>query len=90
MGKIAEQLESVFFDFYKELRCIYEEEHAICLTNEAWNEYLNDYMNNDVCSYIAAIIIAKGIYTKLGFEVVATIEGKRKKYKMMKSNSAIN
>lgn len=34
--------------------------------------------------------IAKGLYTKLGFEVVATIEGKRKKYKMMKSNSAIN
>ena len=34
--------------------------------------------------------IAKGLYTKLGFEVVATIEGKRKKYKMMKSNSVIN
>lgn len=34
--------------------------------------------------------IAKGLYTKLGFEVVATIEGERKKYKMMKSNSAIN
>ena len=35
-------------------------------------------------------LIAKGLYTKLGFEVVATIEGERKKYKMMKSNSAIN
>ena len=34
--------------------------------------------------------VAKGLYTKLGFEVVATIEGERKKYKMMKSNSAIN
>ena len=34
--------------------------------------------------------IAKGLYTKLGFEIVATIEGERKKYKMMKSNSAIN
>ena len=34
--------------------------------------------------------IAKGLYRKLGFEVVATIEGERKKYKMMKSNSAIN
>ena len=34
--------------------------------------------------------IAKGLYTKLGFEVVATIEGERKKYKMMKSNSAIS
>ena len=34
--------------------------------------------------------IAKGLYTKLGFEVVATIEGERKKYKMMKSNSVIN
>ena len=34
--------------------------------------------------------IAKGLYTKLGFEVVATVEGERKKYKMMKSNSAIN
>ena len=34
--------------------------------------------------------IAKDLYTKLGFEVVATIEGERKKYKMMKSNSAIN
>ena len=34
--------------------------------------------------------IAKGLYTKLCFEVVATIEGERKKYKMMKSNSAIN
>ncbi len=33
---------------------------------------------------------AKGLYRKLGFEVVATIEGERKKYKMMKSNSAIN
>ena len=34
--------------------------------------------------------IAKGLYTKLGFEVVATVEGERKKYKMLKSNSAIN
>jgi len=34
-------------------------------------------------------LIAKDLYTKLGFEVVATIEGERKKYKMMKSNSAI-
>ncbi len=34
--------------------------------------------------------IAKGLYRKFGFEVVATIEGERKKYKMMKSNSAIN
>ena len=34
--------------------------------------------------------VAKGLYTKLGFEVVATIEGERKKYKMMKSNSVIN
>ena len=34
--------------------------------------------------------IAKGLYTKLGFKVVATVEGERKKYKMMKSNSAIN
>ena len=34
--------------------------------------------------------IAKGLYTKLGFEVVATVEGERKKYKMMKSNSVIN
>ena len=34
--------------------------------------------------------IAKGLYTKLGFEVVATIEGERKKYKMVKSNSAID
>ena len=33
--------------------------------------------------------IAKGLYTKLGFEVVATIEGERKKYKMVKRNSAI-
>ena len=33
---------------------------------------------------------AKGLYTKLGFKVVATVEGERKKYKMMKSNSAIN
>ena len=29
--------------------------------------------------------IAKGLYTKLGFEVVATIEGERKKYKMVKT-----
>ena len=34
--------------------------------------------------------VAKGLYTKLGFEVVATIEGERKKYKMVKSNSAID
>ena len=34
--------------------------------------------------------IAKDLYTKLGFEVVATIEGERKKYKMMKSNLAIS
>mgnify|MGYP000917832094 FL=1 len=34
--------------------------------------------------------IAKGLYTKLGFKVVATIEGERKKYKMVKSNSAID
>ena len=34
--------------------------------------------------------IAKDLYTKLGFKVVATVEGERKKYKMMKSNSAIN
>ena len=34
--------------------------------------------------------IAKGLYTKLGFKVVATVEGERKKYKMMKSNSVIN
>ena len=33
--------------------------------------------------------VAKGLYTKLGFEVVATIEGERKKYKMVKSNLAI-
>ena len=35
-------------------------------------------------------LIAKGLYTKLGFEVVATVEGERKKYKMVKSNLAIN
>ena len=35
-------------------------------------------------------LIAKGLYTKLGFEVVAIVEGERKKYKMMKSNSVIN
>ena len=35
-------------------------------------------------------LIAKGLYTKLGFKVVATVEGERKKYKMMKSNSVIN
>ena len=29
--------------------------------------------------------IAKGLYTKLGFEVVATIEGERRKYKMLKN-----
>ena len=34
--------------------------------------------------------IARGLYTKLGFKVVATVEGERKKYKMMKSNLAIN
>ena len=34
--------------------------------------------------------VAKGLYTKLGFEVVTTIEGERKKYKMVKSNSAID
>ena len=34
--------------------------------------------------------IAKGLYTKLGFKVVATVEGERKKYKMMKSNLAID
>ena len=33
--------------------------------------------------------VAKELYTKLGFEVVATIEGERKKYKMVKSNLAI-
>ena len=33
--------------------------------------------------------VAKGLYTKLGFKVVATIEGERKKYKMVKSNSTI-
>ena len=35
-------------------------------------------------------LIAKGLYTKLGFKVVGTVEGERKKYKMVKSNSAIN
>ena len=35
-------------------------------------------------------LIAKGLYTKLGFKVVATVEGERKKYKMVKSNSVIN
>ena len=34
--------------------------------------------------------IAKGLYIKLGFEVVATVEGERKKYKMVKSNSTIS
>ena len=34
--------------------------------------------------------IAKGLYTKLGFEVVATIEGERKKYKMVKNNLTIS
>ena len=29
--------------------------------------------------------IAKGLYTKLGFKVVATVEGERKKYKMVKT-----
>ena len=35
-------------------------------------------------------LIAKDLYTKLGFKVAATVEGERKKYKMMKSNLAIN
>ena len=35
-------------------------------------------------------LIAKGLCTKLGFKVVGTVEGERKKYKMVKSNSAIN
>ena len=35
-------------------------------------------------------LIAKDLYTKLGFKVVATVEGERKKYKMVKSNSVIN
>ena len=30
-------------------------------------------------------LIAKGLYTKLGFKVVATIDGERKKYKMVKN-----
>ena len=34
--------------------------------------------------------IARGLYTKLGFEVAATVEGERKKYKMVKSNSTIS
>jgi len=34
--------------------------------------------------------IAKDLYTKLGFKVVATVEGERKKYKMVKSNLAIS
>ena len=34
--------------------------------------------------------VAKELYTKLGFEVVATIEGERKKYKMVKGNSVIS
>ena len=34
--------------------------------------------------------IAKGLYTKLGFKVVATVEGESKKYKMVKSNLAIS
>jgi len=34
--------------------------------------------------------IVRGLYTKLGFEVVATVEGERKKYKMVKSNLAIS
>ena len=29
--------------------------------------------------------IARGLYTKLGFEVVATVEGERKKHKMVKT-----
>ena len=35
-------------------------------------------------------LIAKDLYTKLGFKVVATVEGEKKKYKMVKSNSVIN
>ena len=35
-------------------------------------------------------LIAKGLYTKLGFKVVATVEEERKKYKRGKSNSVIN
>ena len=35
-------------------------------------------------------LIAKDLYTKLGFKVVATVEGERKKYKMVKGNSAID
>ena len=35
-------------------------------------------------------LIAKGLYTKLGFKVVVTVEGERKKYKMVKSNLAIS
>ena len=34
--------------------------------------------------------IAKDLYTKLGFEIVATIEGERKKYKMVKNNLTIS
>ena len=34
--------------------------------------------------------IARSLYTKLGFKVVATVEGERKKHKMMKSNLAIS
>ena len=33
---------------------------------------------------------AKGLYAKLDFKTIETIEGERQKYKMMKSNSAIN
>ena len=33
---------------------------------------------------------AKSLYAKLDFKTIETIEGERKKYKMMKSNSAIN
>ena len=33
---------------------------------------------------------AKNLYAKLDFKTIETIEGERKKYKMMKSNSAIN
>ena len=33
---------------------------------------------------------AKGLYAKLDFKTIETIEGERKKYKMVKSNSAID
>ena len=34
--------------------------------------------------------IAKKLYTKLGFEIVATVEGERKKYKMVKIKESEN